>query len=232
MPLIALLSDVHANYAAISAVFHHMQDHWHPTEVWNLGDVVGYNAHPVQVLESYWTRFNVSIKGNHDDALGKGTIPETFNSYAAAALRWSFYKVPTLWRQALHGVPSMRTIERSEHRILLAHGGPSFPLDQYVYPESDLAECIELMKFTDLDAMFLGNTHIPFCHQEDNKIIANPGSVGQSRDGDPRACYAILDTDEWKIEFQRVSYDIEVECKAIRESQLPEENCARLNEGR
>ena len=238
-----VISDIHANYTAFEAV---LQDAGAIDAVWCLGDVVGYGPDPNACIELLSEQENlVCVPGNHDIA-AMGKMPaESFNGDARRSLLWQQRVLSASSMDFLH---TLKQIEEPHEKVTLVHGSPRDPIWEYML--NTLAARLNFAEFS-TDFCFVGHTHVPsiFSWDEEKdrvildiprvgrpvelkkRSILNPGSVGQPRDRDPRAAYAIFDTDALTWESCRVEYDIESVQARIRESRLPEKHALRLAEG-
>jgi diadenosine tetraphosphatase ApaH/serine/threonine PP2A family protein phosphatase len=237
---VAVVSDIHANLPALEAVLEAVGG---CDQLWALGDVVGYGPHPDAVVERLRAASAVAVQGNHDAAV-LGRIPTgTFNETARAAVEWT---AKTMRRQNLDwlaGLPETRV----EGDFTLAHGSPRDPLWEYLF--SIPAARINLAAFG-TPYCVVGHTHHQLTFRDDRgqveallaeagdrlilderRCILNPGSVGQPRDGDPRACAMIIDTASAEVEWLRVEYDIAKTQAAIRLLPLPRFLADRLELG-
>lgn len=240
---VLVLSDVHANLVALEAV---LADAGEYDAVWNLGDTVGYGPRPRECLDKMVDLFaNPVLVGNHDLAcIGEVDINE-FNPVAQLAARWTALQLGMDHRAYLNALPAV-TIAGL---YTLAHGSPRSPVWEYVTSAQVATENFE---FFDTDACFIGHTHIAMCallregeevaeiapleagQQLDllaGRYLINPGSVGQPRDRDPRAAYAILDTDIGSVTAKRVEYDIATTQRQMAMVNLPEVLITRLAHG-
>ncbi|MDQ2682287.1 MAG: metallophosphoesterase family protein [Chloroflexota bacterium] len=240
---VLLLSDIHANLAALDAVLADAGD-W--DAVWNLGDTVGYGPKPRECLDKMVDLFaNPVLVGNHDLAcIGEVDISE-FNPVAQMAARWTSLQLGMDHRAYLNALPAV-TISGA---YTLAHGSPRSPVWEYVTTPQAATENFE---FFDTDVCFIGHTHIamyallsdgapiadvqPLKHGDTLDLLAgryliNPGSVGQPRDRDPRAAYALLDTDIGSLVARRVEYDVAGTQKQMAMANLPEVLISRLAHG-
>jgi predicted phosphodiesterase len=240
---ILVMSDIHANYTALEAV---LKDAGSVDETWCLGDLVGYGPDPNAVVEEVRDIPNLTcLLGNHDVAV-TGKMPfETFNGDARRSLMHHEKVLTATNIDYMRSLPSS-TITRGE--ATLAHGSPRDPLWEYI-----LNSLTARLNFDHFETpwCFVGHSHIQsiFALDEEkdkvtleqtkpgvaitlrSKLILNPGSVGQPRDRDPRAAFAIYDTEARVWTPRRVEYDIPEVQKRIRESNLPEKHAARLAEG-
>ena len=218
-----LISDIHANLAAFETVLADAEGHY--DKVWCLGDMVGYGPDPNECVELLLTLDHVCIAGNHDWAvLGKLDVDD-FNPDARFASLWTREQLTPEVRDYLDNLP-VSLIE--EEVFTLVHGSPRHPIWEYIlYP----AVAQPNFKHFSSPYCFVGHTHSPVIFQEsdepnqmcdliepdfneeplvlnDHRLIINPGSVGQPRDGDARAAYGILDTEALTFEHRRVTYPV------------------------
>ena len=238
-----IVSDIHANLVALQAV---LADASGFDEIWCLGDLVGYGPNPNECIERIQEFPHVSLAGNHDwAALGKLDI-KNFNTDARAATIWTQSELSPASREYLSSLPTH--LERSE--FTMAHASPREPVWEYVLDAN-----AAYANFAHFSTPFclVGHTHIPLIfelnnHRQrcetmipplngrldlaDRRMIINPGSVGQPRDGDPWASYAMLDTDHMTWEFRRVSYAVEITQERMRARGLPRRLVDRLAIGR
>ncbi|MFX0186055.1 MAG: metallophosphoesterase family protein, partial [Candidatus Hodarchaeota archaeon] len=137
-------------------------------------------------------------------------------------------------RKILHDLPIMHSEKCGTKKIMLIHGGPEYPLDQYIYPEDtqDIESTFEFMELVKVDVLFLGHTHVPFKAEMDGLTICNPGSVGQPRDGDSRASYLVYNIEKNALDFQRIPYDLTSTINGVKKHHLPNELVERLLVGK
>ena len=231
---IGVLSDIHANLVALEAVLASLGS---VDALWVCGDTVGYGPEPSDVLALLRERGAVIVAGNHDRAVATGEDLELFNEPAALAVlahqRW----LSAEERDALAALP--RTLEASD--VTLCHGSLRDPLWEYVTSERAAAASLALARTSHCCA---GHTHVPALFPASGERIGhvrygepyplgaraffNPGSVGQPRDGDARAAYALLDLAGGTLTFHRSSYAIEKTQVAMRERSLPQILADRL----
>jgi diadenosine tetraphosphatase ApaH/serine/threonine PP2A family protein phosphatase len=240
---ILVLSDVHANLEALEAV---LADAGAVEAVWFLGDAVGYGPDPNAVVErladlspSYW------LAGNHDwAALGKLDRSD-FNTEARIAAEWTSQQLTKVVRQQLDAVEPR--LDLADARCTLVHASPRHPIWEYILDAGTAAE-----NFAEFDAPLglFGHTHVPVIYEQtldgtmrlpytletahtpdDGRRLINPGSVGQPRDGDPRASYLLLEPTTGAVTFRRVAYDIAAVQEKILRAGLPGRLAARLDFG-
>jgi diadenosine tetraphosphatase ApaH/serine/threonine PP2A family protein phosphatase len=241
---IAVISDVHANLYALETVLGEI-DRDPPDEIWCLGDTVGYGSRPNECCDLVRARCSLVLVGNHDlVALGSaGVGAEDFNPEAAAALRWTTEQLTAESREFLSSLEPQAAREGFQ----LFHGSPRDPVWEYVIDELSVAESLDL---TDAPIVMVGHSHIAIAvlltedrleggvaHAEQvaelelGRWLLNPGSVGQPRDGDPRAAYLRLDLESRAARFERIAYPVARTQAEIRERGLPDSLAERLAHG-
>jgi putative phosphoesterase len=219
---VALISDIHANKPALDAV---LDDTPEIDGFVNAGDVVGYNPYPEDCVAAVRELDAASVQGNHDRAVA-GDASFGFHSTAGRAVEWTERHVDDETVDWLGDLPQERETVFDDVRVKVVHGAPGAP-DRYTYPR-DFSPSL----LGDEDVLVLGHTHVQGKEVYDEGIVVNPGSVGQPRDGDPRAGYALLDEGEGTVELRRVEYPISEVQDEIRRTDLPESLAERLEEGR
>ena len=239
-----ILSDIHANFSAFEAV---LEDAGDFDKIWCLGDLVGYGPDPNECIEKLRTFEHVCVAGNHDwSVLGRLAL-EDFNTDAQKASLWTRARLTPDNCAYLEGLPTTLI----EEGFTLVHGSPRQPVWEYVlYPS------VARPNFNHFGTKFclIGHTHVPVIFQlvpqdfgeycelmqppfsgpillGEHRLIINPGSVGQPRDGDPGASYAILDVEHLTLEYRRVSYSIEKTQHRMAEVGLPARLISRLSFG-
>ena len=239
-----ILSDIHANLAAFDAVLDDVGDF---DKIWCLGDMVGYGPQPNECVERLREFPHICIAGNHDWAVLDKLSDSDFNPDAQMACRWTREKLSPEQFEYLANLP----VTLIEEGFTLVHGSPRQPIWEYILHPS---VAHSNFAYFDTQICFVGHTHIPvvfryehldsegtclpFPLSQDNllslggeRMIINPGSVGQPRDGDPRASYAILDTDEGALEYRRIPYPVETTQQKMMEEGLPLRLIVRLGYG-
>ena len=223
--LVGLIADVHSNAVALKAVLSALDD-MGVEKILHAGDVIGYNPYPNETIELFKKKNIISILGNHDRALITGDT-SGFNPYAAIALIWT---ADVIYSDNFCYIQSLRNVEfvsPGGSRISIVHGSPT-DFDEYIYPENANPE---LLSSLNCDVLVLGHTHVQFKKEYPSGIVINPGSVGQPRDENPDAAFAILDTDSGKAHLHRTSYDIEKVIGDIISTPLPQVLGLRLRLG-
>lgn len=243
---ILILSDLHANLYALQAVLADSESLYQ--QIVCCGDLVGYNPHPGPVLE--WTKANCAhvIRGNHDKVVARIDDLEWFNEVAKQAALWTMQELKS------EQIGYLRSLEKGPVRLEyfhIWHGSPRDE-DEYVINKSGAGHCFP---FFELPLAFFGHTHlqggffskygrigtIPAVHKDECEALialepdllymVNPGSVGQPRDGDPRAAYALYDTEQKIVRLRRVNYPIQGTADDIRKAGLPAVLAIRLFRG-
>jgi putative phosphoesterase len=217
---IGVLSDVHSNRGALLAVLSDMPE---VDALFSAGDVVGYNPWPAECVEMVREREIRSVMGNHDRAVASGTTFR-FNSMAAAGVEHARERLSEDQMVWLADLPNER--REFDGRVKIVHGHPDDP-DHYTMPEEFSPGLLG-----DEDALVMGHTHVQHHEVYDEGVVMNPGSVGQPRDGDARAAYAVLDLDDLTVEERRVEYDVEAVQATVADAGLPRRIGSRLPEGR
>ncbi|NHX35389.1 MULTISPECIES: metallophosphoesterase family protein [Halolamina] len=217
---LGVISDVHGNLPALEAVLDGM-----PTvdALVCAGDVVGYNPWPAECVDTVRERGIPSVQGNHDRAVASGRAPG-FNGMAQAGVDYAREQLDADALDWLDALPTERHVANG--RVKVVHGHPDDP-DHYTYPREfapDLLDGEELL--------IMGHTHVQHHAVFDEGIVLNPGSVGQPRDRDPDAAYAVVDLDDRTVDERRVSYDIDAVVDAVADTDLPPEIGERLRDGR
>lgn len=216
----AVLSDIHSNFVALRTVLEQIDMEGIDT-ILCAGDLVGYNSQPNQVLDELQRRGVECIRGNHDDAVLFPNLERQMNSLAAEAIRWTRLNLTTANSSFLSALQPALNLED----IAIYHGSP---LDPYEYVYEDMVdEKIALASGKKLTV--LGHTHVPFVRNLAGVTVFNPGSVGQPRDGDARASYAIVEGQE--VVVRRVAYDIESIIESNTAAKLPSALSERLRWG-
>jgi len=227
---IAIISDIHSNPDALDAVVRGLPDY---DELVCLGDVVGYGPQPNEVIERLRElRPTVVLMGNHDDAAITGDTRD-FSPHAARAIDWTRKMVTQESLEYLATLKLSTRLERCEATLALFHGSPRNPLTEYVYPGSPESAYRNIMQRAAADIVLLGHTHIPMLYQFNGRLVANPGSVGQPRDGDRRASFAMLTLSKGEASFEvrRVEYDVSSVANRIMQGGLPRFLAERLYMG-
>lgn len=251
---LAIISDIHANLPALEAVLASIEEAA-VDELWCLGDVVGYGAQPDECARLVSEHCSLCLVGNHDLAVLDELDVSAFSPAAAAAVRWTRDVAKDATLEFLRGLEPAD----ESHEVALYHASPRDPVWEYVLWPDQAAECIgiqaarvSLVGHSHVALFFVmpenqgppgrsaelldaargaqagGGTRL---NLSEGRWLANPGSVGQPRDGDPRAAWLELDTETWEANYHRVDYDIDRAAEAITATDLPEHLARRLYVG-
>ena len=230
---IAILSDVHANLAALEVVLKELKE-LKVDITYCLGDTVGYGPFPNECINLVREHCAVVLKGNHDSGLVGETSLDDFNQHGLKAILWSQKLVTKENWDYLRGLPFTSV----ENNLTLAHSSPHQP-NSWTYILTLRAAQENFTAFT-TDLCFIGHTHVPVIIGEDSSInkfrkgfrfIINVGSVGQPRDGNPEAAFGLYDTDTSLYSLIRVRYDVQKTAQAILDAGLPDFLAKRLYQG-
>ncbi len=236
---IAFISDIHSNLQALDAVLGHLEREA-VDAIYCLGDIVGYNANPVECLNRVRRTCAAVVMGNHDYAVAKDDFT-SFNALAKAGAQHSLRSLDRSGLDYLANLPLTRDVHAGDTTITICHGSPDDPLWEYVFPQhaTDLLETAALGHLEEETCLLaLGHTHLPMLartapgERAAPLIVMNPGSVGQPRDGDARASCAVYDTEVGDVIFHRVAYDVKAAHDANLRAGLPAALGERLHAGR
>jgi predicted phosphodiesterase len=244
---VATISDIHANLPALEAVLEAIEKA-KVDEIWCLGDVIGYGAEPDQCTELVLEHCSLCLVGNHDLAVLGALDIASFSEAAAEAVEWTRANV------ADRTLATLRELEPQGERedIALFHASPRDPIWEYVLSVDQAAACFDAQPSR---IALIGHSHVSLffvrraseeqpgeirgAQASDDTLLdlasgqwlINPGSVGQPRDGDPRAAWLELDTGEQTARFHRVGYDVERAARSIASAGLPRRLADRLHVG-
>lgn len=256
---IALFSDIHANLPALEACFADMERQW-PDAVFCLGDLVGYNIWPNEVVREIRHRGIPTIAGNYDFGIGRssddcGCAYKTDEEKANGAVSIGFTNeiVQPDERRYLRTLPRHLRVEYEltdgdPFQLLLVHGSPR-KINEYLFEDREEKSLLRILEGANADILCFGHTHKPY-----HRVLPaggsdtprfyhaiNIGSVGKPKDGDPRGCYVLLHFDETtsrqladslRVEFVRFEYDVEKAAKAVEDSPLPNAYATALREAK
>jgi diadenosine tetraphosphatase ApaH/serine/threonine PP2A family protein phosphatase len=242
---VAAITDIHANLPALEAVFD-AADAAQVEEVWCLGDVVGYGAEPDACADLVRERCSICLVGNHDLAVLGGLDVSAFSEAAATAVAWTRENV------AARTLEMLRELDPAGERegVGLFHASPRDPVWEYVLSAEQADACLDVQPQR---VALIGHSHVSlfFVRQPgepgevrgaqanddallqlgEGRWLINPGSVGQPRDGDPRAAWLEIDTEVATARFHRVGYDVDRAAAAISAAGLPRRLAERLRTG-
>ncbi len=212
---IGLVADIHANRPALTAVLRELQG---VDRIWCSGDITGYYPDPNGVITDLLAHRVETIKGNHDWYLENP--PSSPNAFLHQSISHTLSWITPEYRLLLQDLPLEKTWELDGLRIKMYHGSPWDILEEYIYPDYSHFERFLALE---ADIIILGHTHYPILREIQGRMIINPGSCGQPRDGDTRAAFAVLDTQTRAVDFRRVAYDASPLRQSIRDLFLNEE---------
>jgi predicted phosphodiesterase len=237
----AIIADIHANWEALQVVLQDCQEQ-NVTHYACLGDVVGYNANPKECLDLVRSMGMPCVKGNHDEYCSSETDLEGFNPHAAEAINWTRNQLTEEDRKWLRELRYIRLVAN----FTIVHATLDGP-QRWGYVFDKLAAAASFT-YQNTSVCFFGHTHVPVAFVRDavvrggtyskfkvepgKKYFVNVGSVGQSRDGVPKATYVIYDLDESSIELRRLDYDMATTQRKILEAGLPPRLAERLALGK
>jgi predicted phosphodiesterase len=240
---VLIISDIHANLVALDAVLADTHDY---EAVWCLGDLIGYGPNPNECIERVQALPNLTcLVGNHDKAVLGEIDLSVFNGDARVAISWTRQQCTAANLDYLRALPA----QNRHGEFTLAHGSPRQPVWEYI-----LDRYIAQDNFVMLPTCYclVGHTHQPVIYREvgpygacveeapdyhqpvqldQQRLIINPGSVGQPRDNNPDAAYALLDTDSLRWRYCRVPYDVMATQSRMRTANMPERLILRLAYG-
>ena len=244
---ILIISDIHANLTALQAVLEHAQDQW--DVIWFLGDMVGYGPDPNECVQELQKYNHIALSGNHDQAVLGNLAIKSFNREAKYAISWTQEAISSETRSYLESLPS----KQIEDVFTLAHASPRYPVWEYIL---DPMTASENFNWFETDYCLVGHTHVPVIFEErlngfrkvnvrpanysqrqetfilgPERLIINPGSVGQPRDSDPRAAYALLDAEAMVWSYQRVPYPVREVQERMEKCGMPKRLVNRLAYG-
>lgn len=204
--LLGLISDIHGNAPALAAVLHHL--HGRVDRILFMGDFAGYYPFVNECIEMIPAEIVTGVRGNHDqillDFLSTGDLPENYRDKYGSALERSTVELSETSKKILSGFPVQKHFKLDDTSFAIMHGSPWDPLNGRIYPDyydwNRFNSCNE-------DVIILGHTHYPLVQTIGEKLIINPGSVGQPRDRNKGACFAELDVSSHKVQFHRIAYN-------------------------
>lgn len=244
---IALFSDIHANLPALQALFEDLEQ-TKPDAMYCLGDLVGYNIWPNEVINEIRKRGIPTIAGNYDFGVGRNSDDcgcayktEEDKAMGAQSISYSNQQIGEEERNYLRTLPAHIQVEYQLNNdslfLLMVHGSPR-KINEYLFEDREEKSMLKIMETVNADLMFFGHTHKPYHRvfeynkegQTAYRHAINIGSVGKPKDGDTRGCYVLihinentsrLDKNSIKVEFKRFEYDIEKAATAVENSILP-----------
>lgn len=207
---IVIISDVHSNYEALRALPEECD------ELWVLGDLVNYGPEPKEVVESVRAKASVVVRGNHDHSIGYDVDPRCtprYHKMADITRQYTASVVTKEQKQFLRDLPLKVEVQRDGTRFYLTHARPSDPLYGYCLQNSD--EWVKEVEAVEAEVVLVGHTHTPFARKIGNRLLVNPGSLGQPKTGKPDACYAVWQGG--KFDLKSFSYPVEKTVAKLKE---------------
>jgi putative phosphoesterase len=244
---IALIADEHSNYAALQATLNELASIGYDRCI-SAGDIVGYGYDPIGCIEIMEQHEVLRVRGNHDqymlDALDGRDPPADINPLAIEAIRNNSRQLlkrgKGRWSDVFRGLPDHMDFDACGRRVFVVHGSPPNHVDRYAYPPN-LPSLLELFKEDMLrmagwpDVLVTAHTHKPYIHGFKGRLIINPGSVGQPRNGSPMASCAIVETEGRggpQAELLAFEYDIDAAVRGLKEAGIDSNAAKRLIAGR
>ncbi len=244
---IALFSDIHSNLPALEAFFKDLET-TKPDAIYCLGDLVGYNIWPNEVINEIKKRGIPTIAGNYDFGVGRTSEDcgcayksDEEKTMGSKSIAFTNQLIKSEERHYLRTLPAHIQLEYQLNKdhlfLLMVHGSPR-KINEYLFEDREVKSMLRIFETANADLLFFGHTHKPYHRifeyyikgQTAFRHAINIGSIGKPKDGDPRGCYGLItlnensckfDKDSIKVEFIRVAYDVEKAAKAIEESTLP-----------
>ncbi|MGE5262188.1 MAG: metallophosphoesterase family protein [Acidobacteriota bacterium] len=241
---ILLVSDIHSNLAALDAV---IKDAGHFDGIWCLGDIVGYGPQPNECIERLRTFDLVCLAGNHDLAVVDKQSLDDFSPDAREAAFWTRDRLAAVHCRWLETLPGIAVV--AKYDMTLVHASPRDPVWEYISSSTIAERCFQSISTS---VCLYGHTHVPAIFRKPtyevgivterlsvntpvsltlDRLLVNPGSVGQPRDEDVRAAYAIVDLDAMTLTYHRVQYDISATQRLMQQARLPDRLRRRLRFG-
>lgn len=241
MERIVIFGDIHANLPALEAVFEDMAQRGFDSNLYCLGDLVGYGTFPNEVIEVIGERGIPTIMGNYDQGVGHSSDDcgcayrtEEDRALGNLSIAWSNAHTSERNKAYLRQLVGDISLQLGEMRVLLAHGSPR-RINEYLYEDRPDSSLERIMDQAQADVLVVGHTHKPY-HRvlPSGRHVVNAGSVGKPKDSDPRACYIVLSAQEEQlgVEFIRVPYDVERAARAIEATEMPDPYAQMLREGK
>lgn len=241
---VGIIADVHGNAEALESVLDSLQD---VEQIWCLGDLIGYGPEPERCIDMMMTRKHICVIGNHDLCVLGDIDTGDFSREAITTCVWSRARLDENHLAYLRGLP---TRAEPAPGVLLVHGSPRKDVFEYVLSSW---QADEILCETNKSIVFVGHSHVPLVfvkageayvdfislrdgqvlelNKKSAKYLINPGSVGQPRDGNPKASYMVFDTGEYTLEYHRVAYPVKITQERIELAGLPASLSDRLERG-
>jgi putative phosphoesterase len=223
---LAFISDIHSNILALLNILRDITEQ-ETDGIYCLGDLVGYGPYPNQVIDAIRHLRVPTVMGNYDEGVGydRGDcgcayVSEEEKRNGQVSIDWTTDQVTPHNKEYLRSLHNDISLEIDGIKFLLVHGSPR-RINEYLYedrPEDSLRRALD---GHEVDVLLCGHTHKPYHRVIDGVHVINDGSVGKPKDGDPRACYGLVDTDGLEVEFRRVKYKVEEVAEDVVKRGLP-----------
>ncbi|MDR4507024.1 MAG: YfcE family phosphodiesterase [Candidatus Brocadiaceae bacterium] len=221
---ILILSDIHGNRAALEAVCEKAD------MIFCLGDIVNYGPYPNECIKMVRNLTDKIVRGNHDNAIGRGMDCGCSSKYKELSDAGKAFTNSVLYKNEkdfLGNLPITLRLEVEGKKFLFAHSSPNGNLYKYLKPDSTDKELENEVKDAHADIVFVGHTHLPMIRTVLGITMVNPGSVGQPRDGNPMASYAVWE--DGNIDIRRIPYDIDATVKGLQTTDIADNHIAQLS---
>jgi putative phosphoesterase len=239
MQRVTIFGDIHANLPALQAVLADMEARG-LAPLYCLGDLVGYGTFPNEVVATIRERNIPTLMGNYDQGIGHDSddcgcayTNRVAEALGKRSIAWTKQQTTPENKFYLRQLPTQIPIQLEALRVRLVHGSPR-KINEYLYADRPDASLERLLDMAQAEVLVCGHTHIPY-HRilPSGRQVVNAGSVGKPKDGDPRACYVVLEAinNDLAVTFMRVPYDVERAAQAIEASEIPHEYAQMLRTG-
>lgn len=232
---VAVITDIHANLPALEAALERI-DQLGIEQVYCGGDLVGYGPHPNEVCALIEDRQIPTIYGNYDYAIardledcGCAYVNQHDRDLGQQSVDWTLAHTNQRSKHFMRGLPFDMRFELGGKRVRLVHGSPR-KVNEYLFEDKPARTFERIAAGSDCDTLVFGHTHQPWIHRYSGVLFVNCGSIGKPKDGDPRAAFAILETDgdQAAVRIERVEYDADSAAREVASAGLPQEYAAKL----
>ena len=218
---ILVIADVHGNVEALNSIITAGLGY---EELFHIGDLVDYGPDPLDCIAKL--KDCIHVRGNHDEAIVYDALPHPslcgpYKDFARDTVSLSRTLLGAKEIEWLSSLPFTNKFKKDGKVFYLVHGTPRSPLYEYFNPDTADAEIWKIIGMMEADFVIMGHTHKPFIKKLRNKTVFNPGSVGQPRDGDWRASYALVDTTDSNVYLLKSTYNVELVCRRLKKRGFP-----------
>ncbi|MGB9978424.1 metallophosphoesterase family protein [Methanobacterium sp.] len=224
--ILPVISDIHSNLDALEKVVEKIDY----GRILCCGDIVGYYTQPNECIEIIRKLKTISVTGNHDLACVTGDT-SGFNPYAEQAMDWTRKFINHRNIEFLRNLKRKVMLKIDDVNIMVVHGSPRDPISEYIFPSTPDSTLKSFLESENVDILIMGHTHVPFIKKYGDKLVFNPGSVGQPRDGNNRASFAFLDVSNMEVVIHRVKYNVDKVVTSLEDEKLPSFLGERLYKG-